>query len=113
MEAESNRLAHALSELGCGKGVRVATRLENAPAQVVSFFAALKLGAVQVPVNTAYKGDFLWHQLADSGSKVIVVQADFAGRVAPLAGAALPELGAALAVGPPDEVIDPVRTHAW
>src|SRR5207248_1992235 len=59
MEAESNRLAHALGELGVGKGDRVATLLENGPAQVVSFFAALKLGAVQVPVNTAYKGDFL------------------------------------------------------
>jgi crotonobetaine/carnitine-CoA ligase len=113
MEAESNRLARALSELGVGKGDRVATLLENGPAQVVSFFAALKLGAVQVPVNTAYKGDFLRHQLADSGSKVIVVQGDFAGRVAPVAGAELPELVAAVVVGPPDEVIDAVPTHDW
>ncbi len=52
MDAESNRLARALGELGVGKGDRVATLLENGPAQVVSFFAALKLGAVQVPVNT-------------------------------------------------------------
>jgi len=81
MDAESNRLAHALARLGVGKGDRVATLLENSPAQVVTFFAALKLGAVQVPVNTAYKGDFLRHQLVDSGSKVIVVQGDFAGRV--------------------------------
>ena len=113
MEAESNRLAHALGELGVGKGDRVATLLENGPAQVVSFFAALKLGAVQVPVNTAYKGDFLRHQLADSGSKVIVVQGDFAGRVAPVAGAELPELAAAIVVGPPDEVIDAAPTHDW
>jgi len=113
MEAESNRLAHALGELGVGKGDRVATLLENGPAQVVSFFAALKLGAVQVPVNTAYKGDFLRHQLADSGSKVIVVQGDFAGRVAPVAGTELPELAAAIVVGPPDEVIDAVPTHDW
>ncbi|HKF91054.1 MAG TPA: class I adenylate-forming enzyme family protein, partial [Acidimicrobiia bacterium] len=81
MEAESNRLARALAGLGVGKSDRVATLLENGPAQAVSFFAALKLGAVQVPVNTAYKGDFLRHQLADSGSKVIVAQGDFAGRV--------------------------------
>jgi len=113
MEAESNRLARALSELGVGKGDRVATLLEHGPAQVVSFFAALKLGAVQVPVNTAYKGDFLRHQLADSGSKVIVVQGDFAGRVAPVAGTELPELVAAVVVGPPDEVIDAVPTHDW
>src|SRR5204863_8375099 len=113
MEAESNRLARALGELGVGNGDRVATLLENGPAQVISFFAALKLGAVQVPVNTAYKGDFLRHQLADSGSKVMVVQGDFAGRVAPLAGAEVPELRAAVVVGPPDEVIDVVPTEDW
>jgi carnitine-CoA ligase len=113
MDAESNRLAHTLARLGVGKADRVATLLENRPAQVVTFFAALKLGAVQVPVNTAYKGDFLRHQLADSGSKVIVVQGDFAGRVAPVAGPDLPELDAAIVVGPPDEVIDAVPAHDW
>jgi carnitine-CoA ligase len=113
MDAESNRLGHALARLGVGKGDRVATLLENGPAQVVTFFAALKLGAVQVPVNTAYKGDFLQHQLADSGSKVIVVQGDFASRVAPVAGPGLPELEAAIVAGPPDEVIDGVPAHDW
>ena len=113
MDTESNRLGHALARLGVGKGDRVATLLENGPAQVVTLFAALKLGAVQVPVNTAYKGDFLQHQLADSGSKVIVVQGDFAGRVAPVAGPDLPELQAAIVVGPPDEVIDGVPAHDW
>ena len=113
MDAESNRLGHALARLGVGEGDRVATLLENGPAQVVTFFAALKLGAVQVPVNTAYKGDFLQHQLADSGSKLIVVQGDFAGRVAPVAGPGLPELSAAIVVGPPDEVIDGVPAHDW
>ncbi len=39
-----------------------------------------KLGAIQVPINTAYKGEFLRHQLADSGAKVFVVQGDFASR---------------------------------
>jgi crotonobetaine/carnitine-CoA ligase len=113
MDAESNRLAQALAGFGVEKGDRVATLLENSPAQVVAFFAALKLGAVQVPINTAYKGDFLRHQLADSGSKVVVVQGDFAGRVASVAGGDLPELAAAVVVGPPDEVIDGVPAHDW
>ena len=113
MDRESNRLARGLTELGVQKGDRVATLLENGPAQVVTFFAALKLGAVQVPVNTAYKGDFLRHQLADSGSKVIVVQGDFAGRVAPIAGTDAPELEAVVVVGPPDEVIDALPVHDW
>ena len=78
MDRESNRLAHTLRELGVGHGDRVATLLENRAEQVVSFFAALKLGAIQVPINTAYKGEFLRHQLADSGARVFVVQGDLA-----------------------------------
>ena len=113
MEAESNRLAHALAGVGVGHGDRVASLLENSPQQVVTFFATLKLGAVAVPINTAYKGEFLRHQLADSGSKVVVVQGDFAGRVAEVARAALAELAAVIVVGPPDEVIDAVPTHDW
>ncbi|MGH8982883.1 MAG: AMP-binding protein, partial [Acidimicrobiia bacterium] len=113
MDAESNRLAHALAGFGVAHGDRVASLLENSPQQVVTFFAALKLGAVAVPINTAYKGEFLRHQLADSGSTVVVVQGDFAGRVAEVAGADLPELAAVVVVGPPDEVIDAVPTHDW
>ena len=86
MDRESNRLAHTLRELGVVHGDRVATLLENRAEQVVSFFAALKLGAVQVPINTAYKGEFLRHQLADSGAKVFIVQGDFASRAVEVVG---------------------------
>src|SRR5262249_31880533 len=57
MDAESNRLARALAELGIQKGDRVATLLENGPPQVVSFFAALKLGAGPGPVSPASHAD--------------------------------------------------------
>ena len=52
----------------------------------MSFFAALKLGAIQVPINTAYKGEFLRHQLADCGAKVFIVQGDYASRAAEVIG---------------------------
>ena len=79
--------------------------MENGPEQVVTFFATLRLGAVAVPVNTAYKGEFLRHQLADSGASVIVVQGDFAGRVARDRRRKLPDLEAAVVVGGPDVAI--------
>ena len=113
IDAAANRMAAVFARSGVGRGDRIATLLDNRAEQVVSFFAASKLAAVQVPINTAYKGEFLRHQLADSGSKVIVVQGDFAGRVVPIAGSEVPELGAAIVVGPPDEVIDVVPTHDW
>jgi crotonobetaine/carnitine-CoA ligase len=114
MDRESNRLAHTLRELGVAHGDRVATLLENRAEQVVSFFAALKLGAVQVPINTAYKGDFLRHQLADSGAKVFVVQGDFASRAAEVVGDdTTPELRHCITVDPPDAVIDARPVITW
>ena len=115
MDLESNRLAHALADLGVRKGDRVATLIENTIEQVVSFFGVLKLGAIQVPVNTAYKGEFLRHQLTDSGAKVFVVLGDFASRLeAIVAGdGMLPELEAAIVVGTPDAEITNMRVHDW
>ncbi len=112
VDEASNRLAHALRSLGIERGDRIATLLENSPEQVVSFFAAVKLGAIQVPINTAYKGDFLRHVLADSGAKVFVVQGDIASRVNVVAGD-LPELGAVVVAGPPDEVVTTPVVRDW
>src|SRR5207237_5287091 len=114
VDVESTRLAHALTGLGVGHGDRVATLLDNRAEQVVSFFAALKLGAVQVPINTAYKGEFLRHQLADSGAKVFVVQGDFASRAVEVVGdGTTPELTHCITVDPPDAVIDARPVVAW
>ena len=52
-----------------GRSGRVADReLAGSPAHLVGRASAA--GAIAVPINTAYKGEFLRHQLADSGSKV-------------------------------------------
>jgi crotonobetaine/carnitine-CoA ligase len=113
MDDESSRLAHALRALGVARGDRVATLLENRPEQVVSFFAAGKLGAIQVPINTAYKGDFLRHQLVDSGAKVFIVQGDFASRAVEVVGQDTPDLARCVTVGSADAVVDAVPTHDW
>jgi len=113
IDAASNRFAHALVDLGVVRGDRVATLLENTPAQVISFFGALKLGAIQVPINTAYKGEFLRHQLADSASRVVVVQGDFASRLSAIADTGLPDLSACIVVGVPDEPVIGITHHDW
>ena len=106
------RLAAAFADLGVGAGDRVATLLENGPAAVLAIFAAVRLGAVAVPVNTAYKGEFLAHQLGDSGSKVLVVQGDLAHRAAEVA-AGLPDLAAVVVEGEPDEAVTARPQHDW
>jgi crotonobetaine/carnitine-CoA ligase len=112
IDAQATRLAHAFIGHGLGHGDRVATLLENGVEQVVSFFAALKLGAVQVPINTAYKGEFLRHQLVDSGARMFIVQGDFASRLVDL-GDAIPDLNACIVVGPADADIETVPSIGW
>lgn len=112
IDDQAGRLAAALTGIGVGRGDRVASLLENGPEQVVTFFATLRLGAVAVPVNTAYKGEFLRHQLADAGARVVVVQGEFAGRVEEVA-TALVDLEAAVVVGSADVPITAVPTHGY
>jgi crotonobetaine/carnitine-CoA ligase len=109
----ANRAAAVLAGLGVGRGDRVATLLDNRAEQVISFFAASKLAAVQVPINTAYKGEFLRHQLADSGATVFVVQGDDASRLVEVAGAGTPDLRHCIVVGRPDAVIDALPVTDW
>ncbi len=111
-DEQSGRMAAALAGLGVQAGDRVATLLENGPEQVLSFFAALKLGAAQVPINTAYKGEFLRHQLADSGARVLVVEGDFASRVAALTPRP-PDLETVVCVGSPDAAVTAARVDDW
>jgi crotonobetaine/carnitine-CoA ligase len=99
----ADRLAACLVDAGIERGDRVATLLENGPEQVVTFFAAARLGAIQVPVNTAYKGEFLRHVLSDCGARLIVVQQDLADRVA-LVADECPVLTHAVVVGDPAAV---------
>ena len=65
--------ANALSELGVGPGDRVSILMATSPEWVVLWFGLSRCGAVTVPINTAYKGEFLAHQLRDSGATMIAV----------------------------------------
>ena len=73
------RVAGALAAFGVAPGDRVATLIENSAEAMLAWWGIVLGGAVAVPVNTAYKGDYLRHQLDDSGARVLIVEAD-AGR---------------------------------
>jgi carnitine-CoA ligase len=81
LDQQSDQLAAGLATLGLSKGMTVSSILDNSWDQVVLLFAAGKLGAVHVPVNTAYKGDFLRHQLADSSAAILIAEPDYAQRI--------------------------------
>ena len=73
--ARSNAMARGLQGLGIGHGDVVAVLAENCADQVVIQFATARLRAIEVMLNTAYRGGFLSHQLRVSGARVIVVDA--------------------------------------
>jgi len=113
MADAAGRLAGAWRRFGIGPGDRVATLLENGPEQVVTFFAAAFLGAIQVPINTAYKGEFLRHVLVDSGARIVVVQQDLADRIALVVGDGTPDLEAAVVVGDTGGVPSTLEVSSW
>jgi crotonobetaine/carnitine-CoA ligase len=81
VDRESSRLAHGLAGLGVRRGQTVVTILDNNVDAVLVWFAINKLGAISVPVNTAYKGEFLRHQVNDAAADVVVAESDYAERV--------------------------------
>jgi len=86
VEDRSSRIANGLAALGVKPGDRVATLLENSPEGMLAWWGAVRGGFVSVPVNTAYKGQYLRHQLHDSGSSVLIVQRSLADRYEAIAG---------------------------
>jgi long-chain acyl-CoA synthetase len=69
---ETYRLANALKALGVQKGERVGIMLPNSPQAVISYYAALFLGAVVVQINPLYMERELEHQLVDSEAETII-----------------------------------------
>jgi len=72
LQSEVDRFATVLAGLGISKGDRVAIVLPNCPQNVITFFAALRLGAIAVEHNPLYTEAELRHQLVDCGAKVVV-----------------------------------------
>ncbi|MGD0021052.1 MAG: AMP-binding protein [Smithellaceae bacterium] len=67
-----NAVAHLLSETGVVKGDKVALMLPNIPEFFYCYFAAVKLGAVAVPLNTSSTPYELNYLLENSDAKVLM-----------------------------------------
>ncbi|NNJ67082.1 MAG: AMP-binding protein [Boseongicola sp.] len=68
----SDRLAAAMRHAGVKKGDRVAILLSQCPEVMVAHFAAMKLGAVVLPLFTLFGEDALSYRLTDSGAVLAV-----------------------------------------
>ncbi|MQX15702.1 amino acid adenylation domain-containing protein, partial [Sinorhizobium terangae] len=80
LNAQANRLAHHLIDLGVKPDQPVAICLERSPAMVVGLLATLKAGGAYVPLDPAYPGARLRQVLDDAAPRLLLC--DAAGREA-------------------------------
>jgi len=119
------RIANGLATLGVQPGDRVATLIENSPEAMLAWWGSVRGGHVAVPVNTAYKGHYLRHQLRDAAAGVLIVQRSLADRATAVLDE-LPELRHLIVVDdgedPPDRtepLSEPLKepltvtVHGW
>lgn len=95
------RFARGLQALGVAKGDRVALLMPNSIEFVLAWFAIARLGAIEVPINTAYKGDLLTYVLENSGSSHLIVDSSLIDRVEAVAPT-LTALKRVIVLGPHD-----------
>jgi len=70
----SNRLANLLVSRGVGPGDRVGVLLPQRLETAVAHIAALKLGAITIPLATLFGEEALGHRLSDAGAKAVVTR---------------------------------------
>ncbi|WP_326537493.1 AMP-binding protein [Pseudorhodoferax sp.] len=84
-DEEVGRYAALLEGLGVARGEKVALMLSNSLEFVLAWFACARLGALYVPINTEYRGDILAYQLDKAEASMLVVDAAYLERLAPIA----------------------------
>lgn len=77
LNAEANKLGRALNALGVGAGDKVGVLMPNCPEFIVGVFAALKAGAIFVPLNVALQGRELTYVINHSDAKAIICAPPF------------------------------------
>ncbi len=82
----ANRIAASLAARGIEPGARIAVMIKNTPAHVFVWFATAKRGVVEVPINTAYRGDILAHIVNSARVTAMVLDAEFVPVVARITG---------------------------
>jgi benzoate-CoA ligase len=100
VQALANRTGNALRRLGVETADRVLMICLDAPEFLGTFWGAIKIGAVPVPVNTLLRAADYRHVLNDSRAKVAVVSAPLLGEAGPALRDA-PHVRHVLVAGPP------------
>ena len=77
LNGEVNRLADGLIKLGIKPGEKIAIWMQNNPEWVIAQFAAARIGAVLVPMDTWYKASETEYILGHSNSVAVITSLGF------------------------------------
>ncbi len=88
LESRTGRLAARLQTLGGKPGERIVVQIDKSPDNVLLYLAALRLGIIYVPLNTAYTAAELAYFIGDAEPVVVVCRPGDELSVRELAGAA-------------------------
>ncbi len=78
------RVACGLQKLGIRKGDKVAIMMDNSPEFIFLWFGLSKLGAIEVPINTAHRGNLLTYMLDQSDSCMVALHSHYVDRMGPV-----------------------------
>ena len=73
LQAQADRLSHALVRLGVQRGDRVAVVMPQRPETAVAHIALYQMGAVAMPLSMLFGPDALAYRLQDSGAVAALV----------------------------------------
>lgn len=93
--------ANTLAGLGLFHGGKLGIFARNSYSFVLSWFAAARLGALYVPINTDYQGEVLKYQLCDASVTHLLIDPEFLDRLDAIADD-LPDLKHILLPSPTD-----------
>jgi benzoate-CoA ligase family protein len=81
----ANRVGNALCAMGCAVGDRVLIILPDSAEFIAAFFAAAKIGAIAVPINSMARSADYAHYVSDSGARIAIVHASSLAEFLPAA----------------------------
>ena len=80
----ANRVGNGLLDLGLDMEQRVALLLLDSPQCAASFFGAIKIGAVPIPMNTNMRPHDYLYMLNDSRARILLIHAALWSQVQPI-----------------------------
>jgi len=103
-DLESDKVASGFESLGVGKGDKVAIIMSNRPEFLFVWFGLIKLGAIEVPINTAHKGNLLIYMVDKADCRFLIAESSFLDRLGPVLKD-LPKIEKVLVLNKPEEFI--------